>query len=228
MRDYDPTTGRYTEADPLGLVDGASVYGYALQNAGRWTDPRGECVGYFAAACVGALIGGGGDLLYQLYRNDWQFECVDWWEVAGFAALGAGLGVYARAVLAVDAAAVASAAGTGAGVGGAGVGVGLATRGARPAPGTRVVPEGVPGNWRIKGTNTPGGVQYYNPQNPNMNVRVMQGNPTSPYPNSRGPYARQQDAAGTYLRQDGTPSSLPRGGRNDPDAHIPLNQFKVR
>ena len=29
MRDYDPTTGRYLQADPLGLVDGASVYGYA-------------------------------------------------------------------------------------------------------------------------------------------------------------------------------------------------------
>ena len=42
MRDYDPTTGRYIQADPLGLVDGASVYGYALQNPGRWTDPRGE------------------------------------------------------------------------------------------------------------------------------------------------------------------------------------------
>ena len=32
MRDYDPTTGRYIRLDPLGLVDGASVYGYALQN----------------------------------------------------------------------------------------------------------------------------------------------------------------------------------------------------
>ncbi len=32
MRDYDPTTGRYIQADPLGLLDGASVYGYALQN----------------------------------------------------------------------------------------------------------------------------------------------------------------------------------------------------
>ena len=42
MRDYDPTTGRYIQADPLGLVDGASVYGYALQNPGRWTDRRGE------------------------------------------------------------------------------------------------------------------------------------------------------------------------------------------
>ena len=42
MRDYDPTTGRYVQADPLGLIDGASVYGYALQNPGKWIDPRGE------------------------------------------------------------------------------------------------------------------------------------------------------------------------------------------
>ncbi|MEI2808361.1 RHS repeat domain-containing protein [Albidovulum sp.] len=42
MRDYDPTTGRYLEPDPLGLVDGASVYGYARQNPGRYVDPRGE------------------------------------------------------------------------------------------------------------------------------------------------------------------------------------------
>ena len=42
MRDYDPMTGRYIQADPLGLVDGASVYGYALQNPGRYIDPRGE------------------------------------------------------------------------------------------------------------------------------------------------------------------------------------------
>jgi RHS repeat-associated protein len=45
MRDYDPTTGRYIEADPLGLVDGASVYGYAGQNPMMNVDPRGECFG---------------------------------------------------------------------------------------------------------------------------------------------------------------------------------------
>ena len=44
MRDYDPTLGRYLQADPLGLVDGASIYGYALQNPGRYTDPRWEFV----------------------------------------------------------------------------------------------------------------------------------------------------------------------------------------
>jgi RHS repeat-associated protein len=41
MRDYDPTTGRYIEADPLGLVDGASVYGYAGGNPGRYFDVEG-------------------------------------------------------------------------------------------------------------------------------------------------------------------------------------------
>jgi len=44
MRDYDPTLGRYIQADPLGLVDGASVYNYALQNPNRYTDPRGLTV----------------------------------------------------------------------------------------------------------------------------------------------------------------------------------------
>jgi RHS repeat-associated protein len=42
MRDYDPTTGRYLQADPLGLVDGASVYGYVKQSPMMLTDPRGE------------------------------------------------------------------------------------------------------------------------------------------------------------------------------------------
>ena len=42
MRDYDPTTGRYIQADPLGLVDGASVYGYAQQSPLMYIDPRGN------------------------------------------------------------------------------------------------------------------------------------------------------------------------------------------
>jgi RHS repeat-associated protein len=54
MRDYDPTTGRYIQADPLGLVDGASVYGYARQNPGRWVDPRGEELYEVVAGTAGA------------------------------------------------------------------------------------------------------------------------------------------------------------------------------
>jgi uncharacterized protein RhaS with RHS repeats len=55
MRDYDPTTGRYIQADPLGLVDGPSIYGYADQNPGRWIDPRGE-----EAVTVGGNFGAWG------------------------------------------------------------------------------------------------------------------------------------------------------------------------
>ena len=75
MRDYDPTLGRYLQADPLGLVDGASVHGYAHQNPMRYIDPRGEfaqaalCLGPQAVACAfgGAAIGLG---LYLYYYGD--------------------------------------------------------------------------------------------------------------------------------------------------------------
>jgi len=40
-RDYDPTLGRYLQADPLGLIDGPAIYGYALQNPSRYVDPHG-------------------------------------------------------------------------------------------------------------------------------------------------------------------------------------------
>jgi RHS repeat-associated protein len=40
-RTYDPTIGRYTQADPLGFVDGPSVYGYAGQSPVMRVDPTG-------------------------------------------------------------------------------------------------------------------------------------------------------------------------------------------
>jgi RHS repeat-associated protein len=40
-RSYDPSTGRYTQPDPLGFVDGPSVYGYAGGSPQRWVDPNG-------------------------------------------------------------------------------------------------------------------------------------------------------------------------------------------
>jgi len=67
MRDYDPTTGRYLQADPLGLVDGAAIYNYALQNPGRYIDPRGKnslvaCAGG-PIPCVGGIIGAVGVII---------------------------------------------------------------------------------------------------------------------------------------------------------------------
>jgi RHS repeat-associated protein len=40
-RSYDPTLGRYTQPDPLGFVDGPSVYGYAGGSPNQRTDFRG-------------------------------------------------------------------------------------------------------------------------------------------------------------------------------------------
>lgn len=43
-RDYDPSLGRYLEADPIGLSGGSNIFGYAAQNPTGRTDPRGQDV----------------------------------------------------------------------------------------------------------------------------------------------------------------------------------------
>lgn len=40
-RDYDPTTGRYIQADPIGLDGGTNPYSYAMNNPLLYTDPDG-------------------------------------------------------------------------------------------------------------------------------------------------------------------------------------------
>lgn len=62
MRDCDRATGRYIQADPPGLVDGASVYGYVRQNPERWTDPRGLCPMCIPIIVGGIEAGGGGSV----------------------------------------------------------------------------------------------------------------------------------------------------------------------
>jgi len=42
MRDYDPTTGRYIEADPLGINAGANLYPYVSSNPLNLTDRKGN------------------------------------------------------------------------------------------------------------------------------------------------------------------------------------------
>jgi RHS repeat-associated protein len=46
-RHYDPTTGRYTQPDPLGFVDGPSVYAYATNSPFMRTDREGLAIGDF-------------------------------------------------------------------------------------------------------------------------------------------------------------------------------------
>jgi len=41
FRDYDPSTGRYVESDPIGLNGGMNTYVYVDSNPLRWLDYRG-------------------------------------------------------------------------------------------------------------------------------------------------------------------------------------------
>jgi RHS repeat-associated protein len=58
-RDYDTSTGRYIQADPIGLAGGASPYSYALGNPVRYTDRDGLIVDTVIDV---------GSVLYDLYR----------------------------------------------------------------------------------------------------------------------------------------------------------------
>lgn len=55
-RDYDPTTRRYIQADPIGLEGGSNPFLYAEGNPQRYSDPKGT--GPIGSA-VGGVIGGG-------------------------------------------------------------------------------------------------------------------------------------------------------------------------
>lgn len=63
FRDYDPSTGRFRQSDPIGLAGGLSTYGYALQNPLTYFDPDGRLVwlaipGICAAGGCELLLGG--------------------------------------------------------------------------------------------------------------------------------------------------------------------------
>ncbi|WP_369410719.1 RHS repeat-associated core domain-containing protein [Erythrobacter ani] len=71
-RDYDPVTGRYIQADPIGLGGGANPYLYANGDPVNLIDPAGE-----AWVVIVPVVVGGANLAYQLYSNEGQLECVD-------------------------------------------------------------------------------------------------------------------------------------------------------
>ncbi len=80
MRDYDPTTGRYLQADPLGLVDGASVYGHAAQSPMMNMDPSGQCIGPAIVVCAGYAAGAliGAAALYYVLSETVEI-CEEMW-----------------------------------------------------------------------------------------------------------------------------------------------------
>jgi RHS repeat-associated protein len=72
-RDYDPTTGSYIQADPIGLAGGSNPYLYAGANPVRYMDPSGRAIPIVAvcaanpAACA-AAVAGGAAAIYGVYE----------------------------------------------------------------------------------------------------------------------------------------------------------------
>jgi len=91
-RDYDPRVGRYLQADPIGLAGGVNRYAYGNANPLSYVDSDGTIANWIVGAGAGAIIAGGGNLAWQLYQNDWQFECVNWSEIGAWTAAGALVG----------------------------------------------------------------------------------------------------------------------------------------
>jgi len=72
-RHYDPSLGRYTQPDPLGFVDGPSVYAYARNSPQMFVDDDGK-VAIAVRVFVGGFVGTLADVGYQYGR----YGCVDW------------------------------------------------------------------------------------------------------------------------------------------------------
>lgn len=116
-RAYDPRSARWLSRDPIGETGGLNLYGYVGGNPASYTDVTGQCP-ICLIFLVEAAIGGGIDLGIQLYNNGGRLDCVNWWEVAGWAA-GSGVGGVAlqtvtKALLAARAARTAEVAAEGA------------------------------------------------------------------------------------------------------------------
>ena len=95
-RDYDPITGRYIQADPIGLAGGSNPFLYANGNPVNVVDPDGKNP-IIAAVVVGAIIAGLIDLDLQLIEGR-SIYCIDWNGVgfsAGVGGLTGGIGGYA-------------------------------------------------------------------------------------------------------------------------------------
>ena len=92
-----------------------------------------------------------------------------------------------------------------------------------PGGGRLERPLGIPRDWRVVMSDKSGGVIYVNPNNNQDRIRVMPGDPSSPYPHRQRPYVVDQNW-GAFVNRDGQRVSGSRPG-HEPDAHIPYDVY---
>lgn len=80
-------------------------------------------------------------------------------------------------------------------------------------------PKNIPSNWHVEISKSQGGMRYSDPTNKHNYIRVMSGNPESPFPAQRKPYVKHNTPKGC-LDKNGQIVS-----EKDPSAHIPLEEY---
>jgi tetratricopeptide (TPR) repeat protein len=84
-------------------------------------------------------------------------------------------------------------------------------------------PNGIPSNFRIKLSDSGGGLKYVHPEHPYESIRVMPGTPHSPNPAQRKPYVSHHTQDGLAYDKNGKKVS-----QKSVEAHIPLEDFLYR
>lgn len=85
-RFYDPSTGQFTQVDPIGLAGGRNLYAFAGGDPVNFDDPFGLC-----PVCVGYLVLEGASAAYDLYQTyrAYQRSSSEGAEALHYAAVGA-------------------------------------------------------------------------------------------------------------------------------------------
>ncbi len=83
----------------------------------------------------------------------------------------------------------------------------------------------IPAGWKVKSAKKGDGIIVYNPQNPQQNVRIMKGDPSSPHASQKVPYVKDQSQTPGQLI-DINRNPIPGGNTKAAEAHIPLTEWK--